>query len=137
MALAIGFLLFLLGIVTYVAWLPATFYFLQGLTTFSLIFWGFLALLLGYSERKAKREFQRAISDETKDETDTVGPSDSHPRLGVPHPSSSDQPNDVARSARKVGVDDTLKTRRRREGPQRARIPQGALCQRRSSQGYR
>ncbi len=64
MALAIGFLLFVLGIIAFFAWMPGTFYFLQGLTAFSLIFWGFLALLLGYSERKAKREFERAIRDE-------------------------------------------------------------------------
>ncbi len=66
MALAIGFLLLLLGMVAYYAWLPATFYFLQGLVAFSLMFWGTLALLLGVSERKAKREFERALHDKTE-----------------------------------------------------------------------
>ncbi|PQV62771.1 hypothetical protein B1R32_12218 [Abditibacterium utsteinense] len=76
MALAIGFLLLLLGIVTFFAWLPITFYFLQGLTTFSLIFWGMLALLLGYSERKAKREFARAVNDQASDQSEEIAPTE-------------------------------------------------------------
>lgn len=68
MALAIGFLLFLLGAVTFYAWLPATFYFLQGLVSFSLMLWGLLSLLIGYSQRKAKRELARAMHDETSQE---------------------------------------------------------------------
>ncbi len=64
MGLAIGFLLFLLGLVAFVGWLPATLPFLKGLVAFSLLFWGFIALLLGFSERKAKLEFQAALKDE-------------------------------------------------------------------------
>lgn len=74
MALAIGFLLFLLGAVAYYAWLPATFYFLQGLAAFSLMFWGLVALLVGYAQRKAKREIARAMHDESSQETDTGEP---------------------------------------------------------------
>ncbi len=64
MGLAIGFLLFTLGLVTFWGWLPATLPFLKGLVSFSLLFWGFIALLSGYSERKAKREFAAALRDE-------------------------------------------------------------------------
>jgi hypothetical protein len=63
MALAIGFLLFLLGAVTFIGWLPDTVYFLKGLVSFSLLFWGFLALVIGYSQRQAKRDFERAVRD--------------------------------------------------------------------------
>ncbi|HEX8463342.1 MAG TPA: hypothetical protein VF627_01880 [Abditibacterium sp.] len=66
MALAIGFLLFLLGIVTFIGWLPETLYFLKGFVSFSLLLWGFLALIMGYSQRKADREFQRAVRDDEK-----------------------------------------------------------------------
>jgi hypothetical protein len=63
MALAIGFLLFLLGMVTFVGWWPETIPFWKGFTSLSLLFWGSLALIVGYSERKAKREFAKAIND--------------------------------------------------------------------------
>jgi len=63
MGLAIGFLLFLLGLVALWGWWPATLVFLKGLVAFSLLFWGFIALLLGVSERKAKQEFQAALND--------------------------------------------------------------------------
>jgi hypothetical protein len=64
MALAIGFLLFLLGLVTTIGWWDPNFVFLKGLVSFSLLFWGLLALLMGYSERKAKREFAKAVNDD-------------------------------------------------------------------------
>lgn len=64
MGLAIGFLLFLLGLVACWGWADATVPFFKGLVAFSLLFWGFIALLLGYSERKAKSEFQAALGDE-------------------------------------------------------------------------
>ena len=67
MALAIGFLLFLLGMVTFIGWLPETVYFLKGIVSFSLLFWGFLALIIGYSQRQAKRDFERAVRDEKAD----------------------------------------------------------------------
>lgn len=66
MALAIGILLLVLGTVAFFAWLPATFYFLQGFVAFSLLFWGLLAFLMGFSERKAKSEFERAVRDEAE-----------------------------------------------------------------------
>lgn len=76
MGLAIGFLLFLLGLVAFWGWLPATLPFLEGLVAFSLLFWGFIALLIGYSEHKAKREFTAALRDkkspaEAETETDS------------------------------------------------------------------
>lgn len=64
MGLAIGFLLFVLGLAACWGWADATVPFLKGLIAFSLLFWGFIALLLGFSERKAKREFQAALNDE-------------------------------------------------------------------------
>lgn len=64
MGLAIGFLLFLLGLVTFWAWLPATLPFLQGLVAFSLILWGFITMIVSISERKAKREFKTALNDQ-------------------------------------------------------------------------
>jgi hypothetical protein len=67
MALAIGFLMFVLGVVTFVGWLPETFWFLRGLVSFSLLFWGTLASLMAYSERKAKREFAKAVNDDKAD----------------------------------------------------------------------
>lgn len=73
MALAIGFLMFLLGLVTFVGWLPETFWFLRGLVSFSLLFWGLLALLMAYSERKAKREFKKAVNDGQANATETDG----------------------------------------------------------------
>ena len=69
MSLAIGFLLFLLGIVTFIGWLPETFYFLKGMVSFSLLLWGLLALLMGVSERRAKRQFEKTLGDETPGET--------------------------------------------------------------------
>ena len=75
MGIAIGFLLFLLGAVTFVGWLPETFYFLKGMVSFSLLLWGFLALLMGISERRAKKQFEKALRDETGDATPgTVAP---------------------------------------------------------------
>ncbi len=68
MALALGIVLFLLGAATFYLWLPATLFFLQGLVSFSLLFWGLVALLLGISARKAKRELSRAKHDETSQE---------------------------------------------------------------------
>ncbi|RYG65139.1 hypothetical protein EON80_17910 [bacterium] len=67
MALAIGFLLFLLGLVTFVGWWPETIPFWKGFTSLSLLFWGLLALIVGYSERKAKREFAKAVNDDSGD----------------------------------------------------------------------
>jgi hypothetical protein len=75
MALAIGFLLFLLGMVTFVGWWPETIPFWKGFTSLSLLFWGLLALIVGYSERKAKREFAKAITDD-KPETSKAESSD-------------------------------------------------------------
>lgn len=53
----------MLGLAAFWGWWPATLVFLKGLITFSLLFWGFIALLLGVSERKAKRQFQAALKD--------------------------------------------------------------------------
>jgi cytochrome c biogenesis protein CcdA len=63
MGLAIGFSLFVLGLVTFWGWMPATLDFLKGMVAFSLLFWGFVAMLVGFSERKAKREFNAALQD--------------------------------------------------------------------------
>lgn len=64
MVILIGCIMFFLGVVAFVAWLPMTFYFLQGIVAFSLLFWGLLAMIVGYSERKARREYQTALDDE-------------------------------------------------------------------------
>ena len=71
MALAIGFLLFLLGVITFWAWLPWTFHFLQGFVSLSLIFWGLVALMVAYSERKAKRNYADAVKDQNEGPAET------------------------------------------------------------------
>jgi hypothetical protein len=63
MALPIGLLLFILGIVAVIAWWSAVFPFLQGLVALTLILWGALAILIGISERKAKADFEAAVRD--------------------------------------------------------------------------
>lgn len=63
MALPIGVLLFILGVVAFKAWWPVTFWFLQGVVAFSLLLWGGLAILIGISERKAQSDFNAAVRD--------------------------------------------------------------------------
>ena len=69
MPFAIGILLFALGVVTVVGWWDAVLPFLKGITAFSLLFWGLIAIIVGYSERRARREFGRAMNDKPVDET--------------------------------------------------------------------
>lgn len=64
MALPIGILLFILGVVAVWAWWSVLLPFLQGLVAFSLLFWGLIAIIIGYSERKARRECNAAMEDD-------------------------------------------------------------------------
>lgn len=64
MALPIGFLLFILGCVALIAWAAEALVFLKGAVAFGLVLWGLVAMLVGYSERKARREFKTAVGSE-------------------------------------------------------------------------
>ena len=65
MALPIGILLFLLGCAALYAWNVEAVLFLKGALPFILLLWGAIAMLVGYSERKARREYQAAINGDT------------------------------------------------------------------------
>ena len=88
MALPIGFLLFILGLVAYWRWLPETFWFLQGLVTASLLFWGMIALLVGYSEYKARRECDAAMHDETAGANGSAKKAEAGPDEAAAEPAS-------------------------------------------------
>ena len=61
MALPIGFLLFILGFVSLIAWAPEALVFVKGAIPFGLLVWGAVSMLVGYSERKARREAKIAL----------------------------------------------------------------------------
>lgn len=64
MALPIGFLLFVLGFVYLIAWAPEALVFVKGAIPFGLMAWGAVSMLVGYSERKARRESKAALESE-------------------------------------------------------------------------
>lgn len=65
MALLFGIIFLALGLSLAVAWHTALVQVLQGLVPLFLLFIGAIFLLVGYSERKARREYDAAIHDET------------------------------------------------------------------------
>jgi uncharacterized SAM-binding protein YcdF (DUF218 family) len=64
MALLLAIILLALGLSLAVVWNTAFLIALQGLIPLTLIFFGFIFLVVGYSERKARREYDVAIHDE-------------------------------------------------------------------------
>ncbi len=64
MALLVGLVLIVMGVVALVAWHAAALAFLQGLLAFSLVFWGALMLFVGYARIKAKATLKAALHDE-------------------------------------------------------------------------
>ena len=68
MALIIGFLLLVMGVVACYAWSVEAVFFLKGLVAFSLLFWGILSVLVGYAGLKSKREVKAALNDGSSEE---------------------------------------------------------------------
>ncbi len=64
MAMLLGLLLFMLGAVATYAWRLEVVPILKGLLALSLLFWGLIALVVAYSEKKARREYVVALDDE-------------------------------------------------------------------------
>lgn len=67
MALLIALILLALGSSLAVVWHTAFLQVLQGLAPLLLLFIGVIFLVVGYSERKARREYQDAIHDDGKE----------------------------------------------------------------------
>jgi hypothetical protein len=64
MAIITGLILLALGISLLVVWWsPAFVATLQVMLVLTLLFWGIISVLVGYSEKKAAREYKEAISD--------------------------------------------------------------------------
>ena len=55
------------GVVALVAWSAEALVFLKGALTFGLLFWGTISMIVGYSERKARRESKLAILGKSPD----------------------------------------------------------------------
>jgi hypothetical protein len=69
MAILIGIIMLALGLSLAFAWQVQFVQYLQGLLPTVLLFFGLIVLLVGYSERKAAREFDAALrDDEDEDE---------------------------------------------------------------------
>lgn len=64
MAILVAIILLALGLSLAVAWNAAVVLVLQGLAPLLLVFFGAIFLLVGYSERKAAREYQEAVHDD-------------------------------------------------------------------------
>jgi hypothetical protein len=69
MVLLIGIIFLALGLSLAVAWHVAFVQVLQGLTPLFLLFMGSIFLMVGYSERKARREYDAAIHDDEAEST--------------------------------------------------------------------
>lgn len=65
MVLLIGIILLALGISLAVAWSHAFLIALQGLVAIGCLLVGIIFLLVGYSEMKARREYNTAVSEST------------------------------------------------------------------------
>jgi hypothetical protein len=60
MVIIVGFILLALGLSLSVAWWPDVLMVLRGLVPLTFLFWGGVALLVGLSERKARRDYHDA-----------------------------------------------------------------------------
>ena len=65
MVLLLGIIFLALGVSLAVVWGAAIIMVLKGTLPLLLIFLGAIFLLVGYSERKAKREYQEAVAEES------------------------------------------------------------------------
>lgn len=75
----IGIILLALGLSLAVAWHAAFLLVLKALLALGLLFFGLLFLLIGYSERKAARDFARATGEPLSGEPlDGETPADRH-----------------------------------------------------------
>jgi hypothetical protein len=63
MAILIGIILLALGLSLAVVWQVQVLQAIQGILPLALLFFGAIIVLVGYSERKAAREFDSAIHD--------------------------------------------------------------------------
>jgi small basic protein len=68
MVMLIGIVLLALGLSLGVMWHEAVEETIKGLAPLALLFFGVIFLLVGYSERKAAREFKEVIHDEDSEE---------------------------------------------------------------------
>lgn len=75
MAIIIGLVLLALGISLAVGWWQQFLFALQGLTVVSLLLWGGIMVLVGYSEMKAKREFSDALNRDPEAASEAVAES--------------------------------------------------------------
>jgi hypothetical protein len=75
MAMLLGIIMLALGLSLALAWQAQVAAFPQGLLPTLLFFCGLVVLLVGYSERKAAREYDKAIHDD-----DDPHKADSHAR---------------------------------------------------------
>jgi hypothetical protein len=64
MPLLLGFIFLALGISLLVAWFEAFLIALKGILVLSLLVWGAIFVLVGYSEMKARREFESAAQND-------------------------------------------------------------------------
>ena len=64
MAILVGIILLALGLSLAVVWSGQVLQAVQGLLPLTLLFFGMIIVLVGYSERKAAREYTKAISDD-------------------------------------------------------------------------
>ena len=65
MVLLLGIIFLALGVSLAVVWSAAVIMVIKGLLPLLLLFLGAIFLLVGYSERKAKREYQDAVQDQS------------------------------------------------------------------------
>ena len=67
MVILVGIILLALGISLCVAWSGAVLLVLKGVVPLTLLFFGALFLLVGYSERKGAREFEKMVNSSTNE----------------------------------------------------------------------
>lgn len=65
----LGLIFIALGVVLALIWTTAFVMALKGVLILSLFFWGLIALLVGLSQRKARRSYAAALRDEDGDES--------------------------------------------------------------------
>jgi len=78
MTLLIGIILFFSGLCLMVMWWPSILIALQGILVVTLLLWGVIVTLIGYSEKKAQREYQAAVTGDAQ-ATDAATDAESAP----------------------------------------------------------
>ncbi len=66
----LGLIFIALGVVLAVIWTTEFLFVLKGVLILSLLFWGVVALLIGLSQRKARRSYAAALRDEPGDDAE-------------------------------------------------------------------